>query len=211
MNLRRVLLYNRGMKNQTLQDFSRLLSDKMGKESADWILQRASKRYEELREENPNETKAVRAHTDKIYPVIGLYEALIQKGINPDQAVSYIDEGLAATAEVSAKQFQTILKFPGLYRLLPRIYHWMTVTNFGEKAGFKAKFYPTDSTRCKFDMTRCVYCEVFKKYGYPQLISCFCHTDDITSGNMHPKLKWNRTKTMGDGADCCDFDIFIKK
>lgn len=27
---------------------------------------------------------------------------------------------------------------------------------------------------------------------------------------MHPKLKWGRTKTLGQGGDCCDFRLTIE-
>lgn len=29
-------------------------------------------------------------------------------------------------------------------------------------------------------------------------------------GNMHPKLKWGRTKTLGRGNDCCDFKLTVE-
>ena len=59
-------------------------------------------------------------------------------------------------------------------------------------------------------MTKCLYCDVCRKNNCKELIVCFCHTDDVTDGNMHPKIKWNRTKIMGDGGDCCDFDIVVE-
>lgn len=30
------------------------------------------------------------------------------------------------------------------------------------------------------------------------------------AANMHPKLVWGRTKTLGTGGDCCDFSLYIK-
>lgn len=48
------------------------------------------------------------------------------------------------------------------------------------------------------------------KYGCPELTQFFCKSDDICYGNLHPKLVWARTKTLGMGGDCCDFKLYMK-
>ena len=35
--------------------------------------------------------------------------------------------------------------------------------------------------------------------------------DDAGYGNLHPKLIWGRTKTIGRGGDCCDFLLEYKE
>ncbi len=45
----------------------------------------------------------------------------------------------------------------------------------------------------------------------PEIIKAFCHSDDVAYGNMHPKLDWVRSKTLGRDGDCCDFIINVKK
>ncbi|MBQ6608822.1 MAG: L-2-amino-thiazoline-4-carboxylic acid hydrolase [Oscillospiraceae bacterium] len=37
------------------------------------------------------------------------------------------------------------------------------------------------------------------------MVKGFCDADDICYGNMHPKLIWGRTKTIGRGDECCNF------
>ena len=198
------------MKNKTMDQMAKIVQKKMDNSSA--IVDLAYKNLDRLIQENPNESKALQQHTVvQLYPAIALYKALLASDVEKKVAVAMIDECLCTIAQGPAKQFRTILKLPGLYKLLPRIYKWMTVNKFGEEVGFKQTFYPTDSSRCKFDMTHCIYKDYCELHGCPEILCCFCHTDDITSGNMHPKLCWNRTKTMGEGADCCDFDIFIRK
>ena len=48
------------------------------------------------------------------------------------------------------------------------------------------------------------------KYGCPEIVAGFCRADDEAYGHMHPKLKWGRTKTLGQGGDCCDFRLTIE-
>ena len=61
-----------------------------------------------------------------------------------------------------------------------------------------------------FDMLDCPYQDTCVKYGCPGIVAGFCRADDETYGHMHPKLKWGRTKTLGQGGDCCDFRLTIE-
>lgn len=40
--------------------------------------------------------------------------------------------------------------------------------------------------------------------GFYALCRLFCEVDDVTCGGLR-KLGFSRTKTLGCGADCCDF------
>lgn len=44
----------------------------------------------------------------------------------------------------------------------------------------------------------------------PGLYRCFCDSDDVSYDNLHPKLLWHRTKTLGRGNDCCNFCLKIR-
>ena len=60
-------------------------------------------------------------------------------------------------------------------------------------------------------MLVCPYFETCKKYGCPELTRFFCKSDDITYGNLHPRLVWHRTQILGTGGECCDFRLFIRE
>ena len=62
-----------------------------------------------------------------------------------------------------------------------------------------------------FDMLACPYQDTCVKYGCPEIVAGFCRADDEAYGHMHPKLKWGRTKTLGQGGDCCDFRLTIEQ
>ena len=161
--------------------------------------------------ENTNDSKAVKEHTEeKIYPLIGIYRAMQNNGITKAEALAFIDKTYSLMAEPEAESIRKMLKIPFAYKLMPKIFKSMTLNFFGEKAGFKAHFYQTSKKQCKFDMQKCLYRDVCTKYGCFELTQCFCHTDDVKDGNMHPRIHWNRTKTMGEGGDVCDFDITVE-
>lgn len=197
--------------NDVLEAMNNYLKQTYGHVLASKIYTEAKSEWEELCLSNDADSKDVKAHTElKIYPMISLYHAMQNNGINKDEACNFLDKNLSLMAEKDAKSIRTMLTIPFAYRLMPKIFKKVTLSQFGEKAGFKAKFYDTDKTECKFDMQKCLYCEVCNKYNCFELVKCFCHTDDVTDGNMHPRIHWNRTKTMGEGDDVCDFDITIK-
>ena len=198
-------------KNAMMKDFSRLLPVRIGQERAEQVMTLAWNRLEQLLTAHAGESKALRTHTEgSLYPAISVYEALQQSGIPQADALKIMDWMCCQRAEKQARMIRLSLKIPGLYRKMPAIFRWMTVHNFGEAAGFQARFYETDKTCCKFDMTRCIYYEICRDHGCPELTACFCHTDDVTDGHMHPKIRWHRTQTIGEGGSLCDFQITVE-
>ena len=189
----------------------KLVREKFGEEKAEEIEGAYLKRFDEICRENPNESKAVREHTVKqVYPMVAYYDAMKQCGVEKAEAYAVLHRAQEIDAEKDAASMRMTLKIPGAYKLMPAMWKIVTKKMFGEAAGFRFSFYPVGKKRVKFDMTACPYCEVCKKYGCPELVTIFCDTDDVKNGDLHEKLLWNRSKTMGAGADCCDFDLIVK-
>ena len=186
------------------------MEDRFGWGRTEMILDYTETAFQKLCDDNSEESSAVKSHTvGTIYPCIAAYRGIQKAGISQDQALSFMDWACSEIAEKKAASMRMMCKIPGIPQLMPRIFRFVTLNTFGEKAGFQATFYPTGKDRCKFDMTHCLYCDVCRRNGCFELVKCFCHTDDVTDGNMHPRLFWNRSKTMGEGADCCDFDLIL--
>ena len=58
----------------------------------------------------------------------------------------------------------------------------------------------------KFNVTECLYAKGFKDLDEPELGYCaVCHADYAVAKALHPKLNLKRTKTLMQGAECCDF------
>ena len=157
-----------------------------------------NKRLALLRKETENESKAMKFHLE-----------------------SQILPGIAALAEIhrivelhSLKMKKAVSKaarFAGMYKRFPKIFLKITQKTFGRDAGFDYKIYDTDKNTARLDMIKCPYHIMTVRYGCPELCVCFCDSDDIAYGDIHPKLKWHRSKTLGRGNDCCDFSLsYIK-
>lgn len=66
-----------------------------------------------------------------------------------------------------------------------------------------------DEREIHFDLTRCIYKDLCDAEGCPELCAVFCENDDIAFGGLMPKIRFERSGTLGKGSDRCDFH-FIK-
>ena len=188
-----------------------LIESLVGKEKTQEVMHHVYKRYEELLLENKDEPSIMDQHTKaRIYPAIAIFESLLQAGCSRDEAAKVIYDFFDIFAAKGAKMLQTILKVPGLYKKVPSLALKMIHKSFNEAAGFKAIQHDIKDGM-HLDMVVCPYHEICKKYHCSEITKAFCHSDDIAYGNMHPKLSWDRRKTLGRGDDCCDFIIRVKK
>ncbi len=175
-----------------------------------WIADRAVELYHGYCQEHQDDPPAVKQHTEgMIYGAVALYRAIQARGKSPEEALALTDEIFQELSEKGAEVIRKALKLPGLYRKVPGIFHSMVEKKYNAAAGFEIRYYDTGKGRARFDVTQCPYYRTCKEMGCPELTTVFCNTDDCCYGNMHPRLKWNRTSTIGRGGDCCDFDIAV--
>ena len=188
------------------------LNERYGSEKTDRIMDIALKRYDEILEENKDEPKEYHMHTlERIYPAISMFDAMTVEGVSREEAASFLIDYYKWRSSKLAPAIKTVFKIPGLYKIVPKFFMNMTNKSFGPKAGFSSKDHSLSRTSMSFNMTKCPYNEKCRNYGCPEIVRGFCDADDICYGNMHQKLSWGRTKTIGYGYDVCDFKISIKE
>lgn len=63
-----------------------------------------------------------------------------------------------------------------------------------------------DENSLNFDVTHCGYAEMYRRLGIEELgVLLSCNRDFVFMEGFNPKIKLTRTKTIMEGADCCDF------
>ena len=183
-----------------------------GKAASAAVISAAQKNYRALVLENADEPKVMWPHTRKrIYPGIAMFRALTNTGVERERAAEMFRYFYRRRAEKPAAAIRKLLKVPGLYMLMPRIFHSVMKKSFGESAGFQAIYYDTPKNEFRADMIACPYLELCRKYECPEIVPAFCETDDIAYGNMHPRVLWGRTKTLGKGGNRCDFRLTVRQ
>ena len=188
------------------------LNREFGLKKSEAVMAKALQRYDELLEENKDEAKECYMHTrERIYPAIACFDALLSEGVERKKAADFIVDYYKWRAGKLAPFIQKAFKIPGLYRIVPKFFMGMTEKSFGPKAGFASKDHFVSKDEVRLNMTRCPYFEKCKQYGCIEIVRGFCDADDICYGHMHPKLSWDRTKTIGYGYDVCDFKVRIRQ
>ena len=188
------------------------LEKRYGREKTAVIMNRAFERYEKIVDENRDEPKAYHMHTrQRIYPAIAMFDAMIENGIGREETASFLIGYYKWRSEKLVPFIQRSFKIPGLYRIVPKLFFRLTEMSFGSSAGFSSKDRYVSKTEMRLNMTGCPYNDKCRQYGCPEIVRGFCDADDICYGNMHPKISWDRTKTLGYGADACDFRVHIRE
>ena len=169
------------------------------------------RRLEQLRAENTGESKEKLRHLEsQIMPGVAAYETL-QSVMPKEEAFKTVHGYVEKKAWRMRRAILKLMRLPGLWRLVPALFAKGTRKIFGETAGFAARELQTGGGVWRIDMIKCPYHDACVRYGCPELCPCFCDSDDITYDNMHPRLRWRRTKTLGRGGDCCDFCLKIQE
>ena len=169
------------------------------------------KKLQELFNENADADPKKMYHLkEQILPAIAIYETL-QTTLAKESARETVHDFVAEHAHKSRLMIQKLLIIPGLYRIVPAVFAIFTHKSFNEQAGFLANEYQTTGGVWRIDMTRCPYHDMCVQYNCPELCSCFCDSDDIAYENLHPKIIWRRTDTLGRGGKCCDFCLKLAK
>ena len=152
---------------------------------------------------------ALHSHLEQLLPCIACYEALQRITGSKEKALAFCDAWAFREIERMMPVARGLMKL-GLYRLMPTLCGKLLHTMFGEAAGFRSREVP-GGKKFSVDMTLCPYFETCRNYGCPELTRFFCESDDITYGNLHPRLIWARTQTLGTGGECCDFRLHLRE
>ncbi|MBQ5312914.1 MAG: L-2-amino-thiazoline-4-carboxylic acid hydrolase [Oscillospiraceae bacterium] len=185
------------------------LKKEFQKQGLDEALENVYNRTAELLEDNENQPDGVKMHLKQILPSIAFYEALLKTEGDKERALQRFGACCFVKIEKMAKIIPVVMRIPGLHKKTPAIMNKMLDSMFGSNNGFRYERVDI-ANGFAANMLVCPYVETCKKYNCPELAQFFCKSDDICYGNMHPKLIWGRTQTLGCGGDCCDFSLYLK-
>ncbi len=155
-----------------------------------------------IRDKTKNQRKTL---INTILPRIALYKMLEESDIDEASSYEYVRKYM--TNFVASKKHSSIVKMekvPGFYAIYRSIFlNIMRKTDLQKSIQEKGKNY------FNITITKCLWHTACVENGCPNLCRLFCDVDDITYGGLK-KIGFSRTKTLGYGADCCDFHMFKK-
>lgn len=188
----------------------RSLSQQMCANRMEHLMHDVCFRTAELILENDNALPERKKHLAQILPCIAFYETLVLETGSKAEALALYEKWCLIKVERMVKWISPLVKLPGLYKQVPKLMEKLLHTTFGEKAGFSHKNVSC-ANGFSVDIIRCPYVEMCRKYNCMEIARFFCQSDDLCYGNIHPKLHWGRSQTLGTGGLLCDFKLLIKE
>ncbi|MCR5101629.1 MAG: L-2-amino-thiazoline-4-carboxylic acid hydrolase [Butyrivibrio sp.] len=174
------------------------------KEQSDKLWNEATVKLSELLKEYESLPKGVHMHTDsRIFPSSAIY-LTIKPILGEEAAYRIIENGAISTCADLEVKLIKFMKIPGMKGLFIKMWDPLTKKIFGSSCGFQNVFYPNKKGEYRMDVTECPYRRYFTKLGCPELTKVFCDNDERIYGRL-PGIKFERTGTLGKGADRCDF------
>jgi hypothetical protein len=140
---------------------------------------------------------------DAILPAVACYRTLTQKVCAREEALALIRASVLDAARPAARMFQAMGRLPFFFPLLRFITPLSVKSGFGE-TGWKMQWLKNSREEIAFTAHSCFYARVLRQCGAPELTPVFCGCDDYVYGAI-PKVRWGRTKTIGNGDAVCDF------
>lgn len=182
------------------------MDKELPKDQSDDLWRKATERLEEYLVRYRSLPKGVRTHTDKrILPAAAVYLTL-KEVTGQEKAYGIIENAAVSGCAEIEKKLKALMKLSGMRSLFVRIWDPMTKNLFGPGNGFGNVFYPKKKNEFRMDIVACPYCRYLTELGCPELTRIFCDNDERIYGHL-PGLKFERTGTLGKGADRCDFSI----
>lgn len=175
--------------------------------NSDVLWRRATDRLAEIMTKYGSLPKGVQTHTSRIFPAAAIY-LTVKTENGAEKAYSVVENGAIMNCAAIRGKLEKLLKLPGMRGLFVRVFDPITKKIFGPDNGFKNVFYLKKKGEYRMDVISCPYCRYFTGLGCPELTKIFCENDERIYGNL-PGVKFERTGTLGKGAERCDF--YLKK
>lgn len=174
-----------------------------GKEPVQKIWEKAGKNWEELCDRYAHLPEKMKQHTDgQMFRMAAVYMAL--KEVYPEVALEMLGAGVEREGKRIAKMLSCALHIPGMDYVFLWIFAKMLDNSFNADAGFQSTKHCISKEEVNFDIHQCPYCKYLTEIGCPEIIRFSCEIDKLIYGNL-PGLKFERSGTLGTGADQCDF------
>lgn len=157
-----------------------------------------------------------------ILPSVAVYRVLEESGASEKGTASSDDKACMDVCHIDA-----LFIFREIYFIDGQRGHDYLVNRFREDEAF-LKGFPQDFLRTvgegkcevisdtpeytEFHVKSCRFLELTKELNCPEICSVFCELDTLMYTDMHPKLSYNRDKTLYAGDDCCNFSMrYVEK
>lgn len=151
------------------------------------------------------DNNAIREHIQmKLLPPMAYYKALLDEGYDNHTSLDFVRKETIKTAEKKKEAMSRMSKLPFTYSIYRMCVKKFMMKNF-PSAGWKTEWVRCDGKEIHFNLHSCIYWDMCRKYDCPELCTVYCENDNISFSGLLPKIRFERSGTLGSGMDYCDF------
>jgi hypothetical protein len=141
--------------------------------------------------------------------IIGLFTTVYTRTVK-EVTKKYGEEGfnllkkafIDSVTESSAEAYKDIKN-----RDLKSFIDWIST---GLAQGHKYEYTENTEKSVQFKFTNCSWATFFRAVNAPEIGHFFCDCDEPMVNAFNKKIKFERTKTLMDGDDCCNHHYFVE-
>lgn len=159
----------------------------------------------QLLEENPEYADYNNyGHLCNLFTSLAMVMVLKENGKTTAEAEKEVADAMYAFIEPQIASMEKLAShgwFVGLLRLTMPV-------KFGKTLGYGWDVEFLKCPKDTFAMTthKCIYQQIFTKYGMPEMTAGFCKVDDILYSNL-PRAEFIYTQQIGTGGSMCDYSF----
>ena len=185
----------RMIKNSRFKKFFKTL----GKEEQEKTLQIMDKLIEENKEYADEKNHE---YLCNLFSCLALEMMLEENGKSREESEKMVIEAMHRFIEPSIESMKILARMPFFVSIL----NSLMPIKFERVAGYgwDIEFPKSEGNRFAMTTHRCIFFDIFSKYGRPELTKGFCQVDNILYGAL-PKTKFSYTERIGEGGKKCDY------
>ena len=195
-----------GYKESKFTDIEQYCKKTFGDIRGKYIYVEAEKRLAELTNEvDDRGSRAIKRHMlASMLPLIAYHLTLQKDGFSKEEAYNQSLNLAQSVAIKDAESYKKLGQMPFAYQIFKLACKKKMKQGFPEE-GWEIEWIRYDQEEICFEMKRCIYHEIVSKYQCPELCTVFCANDVTVFGAMAPNIIFERTQTIGEGKNVCDF------
>jgi hypothetical protein len=190
--------------------WQRILAEKLGEVGAGIFMARVKQRYKDLKSGRPSFNNVVLdTHmVGNLLPGLALYQTLRENEMTEAEAIEQINRIFETWFDqvppLNVRVNQLLHYTPENFTIFRRLVR-LVMDRLFPAPGWQYEVTEDNAKSFAFNIHHCFYHEVLKHYDATELTPVFCKLDDYVMAAMPPSIRWERTQTIAEGAEFCDF------
>ena len=186
------------LNKSTFKGIKSELAEKYGIGKSDEIWKYANSEYHKLETDEPDADKTSRSY---VFPAVSIYRAI--EHYAPGEALGVMRLYGTKMGLKLKKLFGRITSLPGMPALM-----WKNMDKIAAKmsSGYDVKNLLVEKDKCYMDVVACPLYDKAKELGTPEAVQMICCMDKEYMNGFRG-VDYQRTKSVAEGDDCCDYRL----